>query len=63
MLGGVYTEEQIRAAAELGTYEVEAELVEAGGYWVVEIDGIVVAGSGWSGGGSMRPDVGLGGCG
>lgn len=56
LLGGVYTAEQLRAAATVGVYEVEPELVDAGTYWVVEIDGTVVAGSGWSAGGPLRPD-------
>ena len=56
LLGSVYTAAQLRAAATVGVYEVEPELVDAGTYWVVEIDGTVVAGSGWSPGGSLRPD-------
>src|SRR5262245_17717226 len=56
LLRGVYSVEQIRAAATVGVYEVEPELVDAGTYWVVAIDGTVVAGSGWSADGSLRPD-------
>ncbi len=56
LLSGVYSAEQLDAAEAVGVYEVEPELVDAGTYWVIEIDGTVVAGSGWSPGGSLRPD-------
>lgn len=56
LLSRVYTSEQIQAAARIGVYQVEPELVEGGTYWVVEVNGILVAGSGWSPGGSLRPD-------
>jgi GNAT superfamily N-acetyltransferase len=49
-----YSVEQIRAAEEMKLHEVEAGLVEAGTYYVAEIDGVVVAGSGWSASGQLR---------
>jgi hypothetical protein len=61
LLGGVYTAEQIQAAATVGVYEVEPELIDACTYWVVVIDGTVAASSGWSAGGSLRPDQKTGG--
>jgi GNAT superfamily N-acetyltransferase len=61
LLDDVYTAEQLGAAAAVGVYRVEPDLVDAGTYWVVEIGGTVVAGSGWSPGGSFRPDKQSGG--
>jgi GNAT superfamily N-acetyltransferase len=53
-----YSVEQIRAAEEMKLHEVEADLVEAGTYYVAEIDGVVVAGSGWSASGQLQPTAG-----
>ncbi|NEA34754.1 GNAT family N-acetyltransferase [Streptomyces sp. SID13031] len=55
LLGDHWRPEQLNAAREARVYEVEPELVEAGRYYVVEIDGVVVAGSGWSVGGVFSP--------
>lgn len=49
-----YSSAQIRAAEKMKMHEVEADLVEAGTYYVAEVDGEVVAGSGWSAGGSLQ---------
>ena len=54
LLGRHYTSAQIRAAEELKLHEVEADLVDAGTYYVAEVDGEVIAGSGWSAGGSLQ---------
>src|ERR1700754_1920615 len=53
-----YSVGQIRAAEEMKLHEVEADLVEAGTYYVAEIDGVVVAGSGWSASGQLQPTAG-----
>jgi len=59
LLGGVhYTTAQIRAATAVRVHQVEPALVEAGTYFVVEVDGRVVAGSGWSRGGALQPGRG-----
>ncbi|MEV8378047.1 GNAT family N-acetyltransferase [Kribbella sp. NPDC056861] len=55
LLGSHYTPEQLSAAREVGIYQVERELIEAGGYYAVEIDGVVVGGSGWSDRGEFGP--------
>lgn len=54
LLGRHYTSAQIRAAEEMKMHEVEADLVDAGTYYVAEVDGELVAGSGWSAGGSLQ---------
>lgn len=55
LAGRHYSHEQLRAAAAIKIYEVEPALVDAGTYYVAEIDGAVVAGSGWSAGGPLQP--------
>lgn len=60
LLSGLFTEAQIRSAAETRVYEVEAELVDAGTYYAAEIDGVVVGGSGWSPSGRLSPTPGAG---
>jgi GNAT superfamily N-acetyltransferase len=55
-----FTVEQVRAALEAKIYELDTELVEAGTYYVAEIDGVVVAGSGWSTSGQLDSIVGRG---
>jgi GNAT superfamily N-acetyltransferase len=53
LAGHHYTWAQVRAAEEERMHEVEADLVDAGTYYVAEVDGVVVAGSGWSAGGQL----------
>lgn len=60
LLRGVWTTEQLAAAADTRIYEVEPALIEAGTYYVAEVDGVVVAGSGWSAGGGFHPGHGSG---
>lgn len=55
-----FTVEQVRAAVNAKIYELDAHLVEAGTYYVAEIDGVVVAGSGWSTSGQLDSIVGRG---
>jgi GNAT superfamily N-acetyltransferase len=43
-----YTPEQIQAVKGIGLHQVERDLVDAGTYYVAEVDGVVVGGSGWS---------------
>src|SRR5262245_15316181 len=43
-----YSIEQMRAAGEANLYEMDRALIDAGTYYVAEVDGQVVAGSGWS---------------
>jgi GNAT superfamily N-acetyltransferase len=43
-----YTAREMDAAREAGAFHVEVGLVTAGTYYVVEVDGRVVGGSGWS---------------
>lgn len=56
LTGHHYTPAQIQAAAESRIYEVEIDLVDAGTYYLVEVDGVVAGGSGWSAGGPMMPN-------
>jgi GNAT superfamily N-acetyltransferase len=57
--GQHWSSAQVDAGAAIRIYEVEPELVHAGTHYVAEIDGQVVAGSGWSEGGPLLPDHGL----
>ncbi|WP_156748197.1 GNAT family N-acetyltransferase [Mycobacterium sp. 1465703.0] len=58
LLSPYFSLEQLHAANEAKIYEVDAGLVEAGTYYVGEIDGVVVAGSGWSTSGQLDSIVG-----
>jgi GNAT superfamily N-acetyltransferase len=51
-----YSRAQIQAATESGIYNVESDLVDAGTYYVAEVDGTVVGGSGWSAEGHLSSD-------
>jgi GNAT superfamily N-acetyltransferase len=53
LTGRYYTPAQIRAAEELKMHEVEPDQVDAGTYYVAEVDGAVVAGSGWNPSGQL----------
>jgi GNAT superfamily N-acetyltransferase len=55
LLSEHYSAEQLNAARDGEIYKVERELVESGRYYAVEIDGVVVGGSGWSDGGEFGP--------
>lgn len=48
LAGSHYTEAQMAAARTTHAYHVEPDLVTGGTYYVLEVDGVVVAGSGWS---------------
>lgn len=48
LLAGHYTDRQMGAVRAVQGYYVEAELVEDGTYYVLEVDGVLVGGSGWS---------------
>ncbi|OBG24623.1 hypothetical protein A5764_09520 [Mycobacterium sp. 852002-51057_SCH5723018] len=58
LLSPYFTAEQFHAANEAKIYQLDADLVEAGTYYVGEIDGVVVAGSGWSTSGQLDSIVG-----
>lgn len=58
LAGHHYTDRQLAAARAVRGYHVEPELVAAGRYYVLEIDGVVVGGSGWSDGGGFHPEFG-----
>lgn len=48
LLSGIhYTSEEVRLSTELNMYELDPRLIDAGAYYVAEIDGVVVGGSGW----------------
>lgn len=48
LINKYYTIEQMGAAREAELYTMDPALIDAGTYYVAEIDGQVVAGSGWS---------------
>ncbi len=48
LLASHYTQRQMEAARAVQGYNVEAELVEDGTYYVLEVGGVLVGGSGWS---------------
>lgn len=59
LLGGHHlTAAQVRAATAARIFEVVPALVSAGTYYAAEIDGLVVAGSGWCEGGWLQPGDG-----
>jgi len=53
--GTHWTPVQVAAAERAGMFELDIGLVAAGTYYLAAVDGIVVAGSGWSAGGRMIP--------
>lgn len=56
LLKGVHwTPAQVAAAEAAGLFAVDGALVTAGTYYVVEIDGAIAGGSGWSAGGAVMP--------
>ena len=55
LLSDAYDATQLAAAREAKVHQVERDLVEAGRYYVAEIDGTVVGGSGWSDQGEFSP--------
>lgn len=50
-----YTTRQMEATRAVQGYYVEADLVEAGTYYVLEVGGVLVAGSGWSDSSGFHP--------
>lgn len=48
LLTGIYTDDQLAALRRFRGHEVEPALLEAGRYYVAEVDGLLIAGSGWS---------------
>lgn len=58
LLSPYFSPEHVRAANEAKIYELDGALVEAGTYYVGEVDGVVVAGSGWSTSGQLDSIVG-----
>ncbi|OBK49058.1 GNAT family N-acetyltransferase [Mycobacterium kubicae] len=58
LLSPYFTVEQVRAANDAKIYELDIDLVAAGTYYVGEIDGVVVGGSGWSTSGQLDSIVG-----
>jgi ribosomal protein S18 acetylase RimI-like enzyme len=58
LLSPYFPVEQLHAANEAKIYEIDADLVEGGTYYVGEVDGTVVAGSGWSATGQLDSIVG-----
>src|ERR1700754_3236757 len=58
LTGHHYSPAQVRAAEEVKIHEVEADLVDAGTYYIAEVDDVVVAGSGWSTSGQLSPTAG-----
>ncbi len=54
LVGQHYTIEQMRAAGEANLYEMDPALISAGTYYVAEVNGQVVAGSGWSPNGRLH---------
>ncbi|MBM7790591.1 GNAT family N-acetyltransferase [Tenggerimyces flavus] len=55
LLDEVYTAAQLEAGRTVGLYQVEEELFADGTYYVLEVDGLLVAGSGWSARGQFYP--------
>jgi GNAT superfamily N-acetyltransferase len=53
--GAHFGRAEVAAARAAGMFTLDSGLVAAGTYYVVEIDGHVVAGSGWSPGGAVIP--------
>jgi GNAT superfamily N-acetyltransferase len=50
-----YTQEQLKAGQTTRLYQVESRLIEDGTYFVLELDGRIAAGSGWSHHGTFHP--------
>ncbi len=48
LAGTHYTDAQLAAGRSTHAYHVEPDLVAGGTYYVLEVDGVIVAGSGWS---------------
>jgi GNAT superfamily N-acetyltransferase len=57
LLASHYTERQMDATRRTRGYQVEAELVRDGTYYVLEVDGVLVGGSGWSGQSGFHPPL------
>lgn len=55
LLDEVYSAAQLEAGRTVGLYQVEEELFADGTYYVLEVDGLLVAGSGWSARGQFHP--------
>ncbi|GAA1595138.1 hypothetical protein GCM10009789_56460 [Kribbella sancticallisti] len=55
LLNGSYEPAQLAAARAAKVHEVEREVIEAGRYYVIEVGGTVVGGSGWSDRGEFSP--------
>lgn len=55
LAGRHYSDRQMTVATETRAYHVENALVDDGTYYVVEVNGLVVGGSGWSAGGAFHP--------
>jgi GNAT superfamily N-acetyltransferase len=55
LLAEHYTPEQLAAGEQTQLYQVEAELIDDGTYYLLEVDGLTVAGSEWSPRGSLHP--------
>ncbi|GAB3933845.1 hypothetical protein GCM10029976_041960 [Kribbella albertanoniae] len=50
-----YTAAQLSAGRSTQLYHVETELIEDGTYYVLEVDGVLVGGSGWTARGTFHP--------
>jgi GNAT superfamily N-acetyltransferase len=57
LAGQHYTHEQMAAARAAEGYNVEPGLVADGTYYVLEVDSVVVGGSGWSGHSGFHPPL------
>jgi GNAT superfamily N-acetyltransferase len=55
LLGRHYSAVQLAAAARAEFYRVEPELISAGTYYVLEVDGRIAACSGWGDNGTLYP--------
>ncbi|MEV5961596.1 GNAT family N-acetyltransferase [Kribbella sp. NPDC051952] len=55
MLTDYYSPAQLAAGEQTQLYQVEPELIADGTYYVIEVDGSIVGGSGWSHRGTFHP--------
>jgi GNAT superfamily N-acetyltransferase len=55
LLGSHYSATQLEAGRAAHLYEIETELVADGTYYVLDVDGRLVGGSGWSASGRFHP--------
>lgn len=55
LLDEVYSAAQLEAGRTVGLYQVEEELFADGTYYLLEVDGVLAAGSGWSARGQFHP--------